>query len=110
MNNAQIELTLRLGMFGENVQRVALNISPDLARDLTEPVELSDEPLSLLLASPGMFGGRGNAVEMRQRKFKLRRVAARDIAREIERELIRMFGHEDERDGYKAHDVPREVR
>lgn len=102
--NARIELVLCLGHFGEEQHRIALALPPDLERDLIEPVEISDEPLSLLLASPGLYGGRGNAIEIRERKFQLRRSVAKQLAAQIESELIRMFGHEDERDGYKARD------
>lgn len=104
--NAQIELILRLGPFGEKEHRTRIEIPPGVARDLTEPVEISDEPMSILLASPGLYGGRGDAVEIREKKFQLRRSTARKIAGEIERNLSLMFGHEDERDGYKARDWP----
>lgn len=106
-----IELTLYIGQYGERVERVGLPISESLARDLTEPVELSDEPFSLLLASPGLFGGKGDAVTIRRKKFKLRRETAREIAKAIEDKLVDLFGVNDEIDGYRkderwAHQTP----
>lgn len=103
---AQIELIIRVGQYGQKEHRIALALPPDLAQDLMEPVEVSDESWSILLASPALYGGHGNAVQIREQKFQLRRAMAKKIAGQIESELIRMFGHEDERDGYKARDWP----
>ena len=97
----RVELTLVIGQFGERREVIAVPISAELARDLTEPVELSDEPFSLMLASPGFFGGYGNAIEIRQKKFSLRRKIAHDLATTIEQKLIELFGINDEQDGYK---------
>lgn len=110
MSRAQVELTLRIGRYGERVQSVAVPISEDLARQLTEPVELSDEPMSMLLASPGMFGGKGDAVTIRHKKFVLRKDVARGLADQITAELLKLFGDRDELDGYTVGDMSPEER
>lgn len=99
-----ITLTLRLGTFGEREQQVVLKLPDDIARALTEPMELSDESLSQLLASPGLYGGHGDCVTVRKKKFALRRDQARVIAREIERELFKLFGVDDHVNGYRRPD------
>jgi len=101
MSQSGVTLTLRIGQYGESVQAIELPLSETLARDLSEPVELSDHPLSILLASPGMWGGVGDAVTIRKKKFRLRKVAAREIAKAVEEKLIEMFGVNDETDGYR---------
>lgn len=110
MNEAQVKLTLRIGQYGERVQSVAVPISEDLAHQLLEPVELSDDPVSILLASPGMFGGKGDAVTIRRKKFMLRKEVARALADQITRELLKMFGDRDELDGYEVGDMSPEER
>lgn len=100
MNPAQVTLTLRIGTFGERVESIAIPISESLSRELTEPVELSDEPLSILLASPGLYGGYGDAVTVRKKKFALRRSVAKEIAYTVEQKLFELFGTDDETDGY----------
>jgi hypothetical protein len=105
MSRALVELTLRMGPCGERVKTVALPIDDRLARDLTEPLELSDEPWSLMLASPCLYGGRGDAVTVRRRAFALRRETAREIGRAVAEKLVEMFGAEDEVDGYKKRDL-----
>jgi len=100
MRDPAIELTLHIGQYGERSETVALPISQSLMRELREPLEWSDEPFSLMLASPGMWGGKGNAVEQRRRIFKLRQDHANGIAKLIADELMRMFGTNDRKDGY----------
>lgn len=101
---ARVELTLRMGRFGERVETVVVPINEMLAYELTEPVELSDEPLSIALASPGLFGGYGDAVTIRKRKFQLREDAAKGLARDLVKELVKLFGTNDETDGYRKRD------
>lgn len=101
--DARVELTLRIGRFGEESHTVCVPVDEYLARKLTEPVELSDDAFSLLLASPGMFGGHGDAVTLRKEKFELRRAEARSIAKAIEDQLFKMFGVNDEMNGYPVH-------
>jgi hypothetical protein len=100
MSGPSITLTLRIGQYGERVESVELPISQMLAEELLEPVELSDEPLSLLLASPGLYGGYGDAVTVRKKKFALRKYTSRVIARLIEEKLFEMFGVDDRTNGY----------
>ena len=101
----RVELTLILGQFGERREVVAVPISAELAYDLTEPIELSDNPFSIMLASPMMFGGVGNAIEIRQKKFRLCKAAAHYLATDIEKKLVELFGINDEQDGYKKQDL-----
>ena len=105
LTESRVELTLTIGQFGESREIIAVPISAELAYDLTEPVELSDNPLSIMLASPGLFGGVGNAIELRQKKFRLRQTAAHALATAIERKLVELFGIDDEQDGYKKQDL-----
>ena len=105
-----IELTIRHGQFGEKQKTVALRIDEDLMRDLMGHVELSDEPFSLMLASPGMFGGKGDAVTMRRAKFKLRQDVAQKIAKDMVRAMVEAFGANDELDGYRVADLSEEER
>ena len=85
--------------------RLAVGISADLTRELSEPVELSDEPFSILLASPGLFGGTGDAVTIRENKFKMREATAREIAGALTTALVAYFGRNDETNGYKKDDA-----
>lgn len=98
----RVELVLTIGQFGERREVVAVPISDELIKDLMEPIELSDNPFSVMLASPGMFGGKGNAIEIRHRKFRLRRATADELATRIKNKLVELFGIDDERDGYKV--------
>lgn len=99
--DAQVVLTLRLGEFGEKVHSVAITVSERLARDLMEPMELSDEPMALFLASPGLMGGKGDAVTARKRKFVMRKEHSKEIAAGLVRELEKLFGTDDQVNGYR---------
>jgi hypothetical protein len=102
MNKPTITLTLRAGQFGADIRSVAVPLSEDLMRQLMRPVELSDEPFSLMFASPGFHGGKGDALTIRRETFKLRRETADLIAKALVDVLVDMFGANDERDGYKV--------
>jgi hypothetical protein len=104
MTSPRITLQLQYGSFGEKTHTVCIPINDHLRRELMEPVEHSDEPMSLLLASPGMYGGKGDALTIRKRAFKLRKQHAEEISHAIVAELVKLFGYEDERDGYKIRD------
>ncbi len=107
---ALVELTIRYGFYGEQQQKVALAIGEDLVRELMGTVELSNEPISLLLASPGMMGGRGDAVTIRHKTFAMRRDIAEKIASAMVPALLKAFGVNDELDGYRVKDMsPEEV-
>lgn len=107
---ASVELTIRHGRFGEQVKTITLPISEYLLRELMCTVELSDDPFSLMLASPGLMGGRGDAVTIRRKAFTMRREAAKDIARLLVQELTNAFGVNDELDGYKVSEMSDEER
>ncbi|MGL4557080.1 MAG: hypothetical protein ACRCV5_06235 [Afipia sp.] len=107
---AQVELTIRYGEFGEQVKTVAIPISEGLTQELIGKVELSDEPFSLLLASPGVYGGKGDAVTIRRKAFAMRREVAEDIARAMVPELMKAFGVNDELDGYRVDGMSEEER
>lgn len=80
MREPQIELKVRYGRWGEQEKTVVLPISHDLMRELMGKVELSNDPFSLMLVSPGLYGGVGNAVTFRDKTFRMRRRVARAIA------------------------------
>lgn len=101
MSNAQVELTVRSGEFGEKATTVVIPLSSELLRELQFGVELSDKPFSLLLASPGFFGGRGDAHTIRRKVFAMRRAVAEEIARAAVPALMEAFGVNDETDGYR---------
>lgn len=109
-NKALVELTIRFGAHGEHQKTVAVPISEYLTQELMGRVELSDEPFSLLLASPGMFGGNGDAVTVRRKAFQMRRAVAEDIAAAMVPELCRAFGVNDELDGYRVDDMSEQER
>jgi hypothetical protein len=104
-----ITLVLRIGEFGEKQYAIVLPLSETLTKELMEPVELSDNPLSILLASPGFYGGYGDAVTIRKKKFRLREATAKEIAREIEKTLLEMFGENDKTDGYSKEQLKRQI-
>lgn len=105
-----IELTVRFGDYGQHSKTVAVPIDEDLSRELLGSVELSDEPFSLMLASPSTFGGRGNAVTIRRQTFKMRREVALKIARDMVPALMEAFGVNDELDGYRVRDLSAEEK
>lgn len=107
---ALVELTIRYGDYGHESKTVAVSISDDLTRELLGSVELSDDPFSLFVASPGVFGGRGDAVTMRKRAFQMRRDVAQEIAKAMVPELMRAFGVNDRLDGYRIEDLSEEER
>lgn len=108
MGKTGIELTIRYGAFGEKHKTVALNIDDSLARELLEPVELSDDPFSLMIKSPAFYGGVGNAVTARKKTFQMRRAVAAEIARQMVPALLQAFGINDELDGYKVAEMSEE--
>ncbi len=109
-NRALVELTVRYGAYGEQQKTVAVPISEDLTQELMCRVELSDKPFSLLLASPGVFGGKGDALTMRQKTFAMRRDVAKQIAAAMVPELLKAFGVNDELDGYRVDGMSEEER
>ena len=109
-DRAQVELTVRFGDCGQQAKTVAVPISEDLTRELIGRVELSNEPFSLLLASPGAYGGKGDAVTYRRRVFKMRRAVAEEIARAMVPELLKAFGVNDELDGCRVDGMSDEER
>lgn len=82
--------------------RHSFKLSPLTVRDLTQSVELSDEPLSLMLASRSLYGGRGSAITERAQKLEDRRAFAKSIAREMVHSLMKVFDSYDKRDGYST--------
>ena len=105
-----VMLTVRYGPYGLSEKTVAVPISEDLTRELMGGVELSNEPHSLLLASPGLYGGKGDAITIRNKAFKMRRLVAEDIARAMVPALLKAFGVNDELDGYRVDDMSDEER
>ena len=110
MNKASVELTIRYGYHGGQSKTVILPISEEIFRELTTGAELSDEPFSLLLASPGMRGGHGNAITIREKAFKMRREIAEQISKLMIPGLLEAFGVNDELDGYKISGMSEEEK
>lgn len=102
-----IELVVRYGAYGEKLARAMLPIDEMLMRELMEGVERSDDSFSLLLASPGLMGGYGDAVTIRRRKFEMRRDFAESIARSMVPALLKAFGVNDVTDGYTQDELKR---
>jgi hypothetical protein len=110
-NKAQIELIIRYGAYGEKSKTVVVPVSKELTRELMEGVELSNEPFSLLFASPlSLLEGRDNAVTIRERTFKMRREVAEEIAEAMVPALLSAFGVNDKLDGYKVQELSEEER
>ena len=109
-NRALVELTVRYGTYGEQQKTIAVPISEELMQELMGSVELSDEPLSLLMASPGLFGGKGGAVTFRRKTFAMRLDVAKQIAAAMVPELLRAFAVNDVLDGYRVDSMSKEER
>lgn len=107
---AGVQLTIRYGEFGEHQKSVVVPISNMLMRELMGKLELSNEPFSLMIASPGMYGGKGDAVTIRRKTFEMRRSVAEQIARAMVPELMKAFGVNDELDGYRVTDMTADER
>jgi hypothetical protein len=99
-----IELRVYHGM--SKTASVSIQVSDELYRELTQEVELSDDPMSLLLASPSLYGGKGGSISIREKVFKMRKHYARDLAESITKALVEHFGMNDVTDGYKNVDCP----
>jgi len=104
VNKPSIEATVYYGTYGEKSKTCTVPIGEGLMRDLMDSVELSDDPWSVLLASPGVFGGRGDAITIRRKAFEMRHEVAKEIGAAVARELPKIFGTNDKVDGYKKED------
>lgn len=94
--NARIELVVRTGS-EYTVHSIALPVDERLLHELSEPMELSDEPFSLYVAG----GHRGRDVtEVRRKMFRMREAHAKDIANSLAKALVDYFGRNDRADGY----------
>jgi hypothetical protein len=100
-----ISLTIHYGDYGEQHKTVQVGISETLRRELMDVVELSDSPFSLYMASPGVFGGHGDAITIRRRTFQMRRDVAESIAKGMVPALLEVFGVNDVRDGYRVSEL-----
>lgn len=98
MSRAQVEITLRIGQYGERVETVAVVLGEGLARELTEPAEYSHDPLPSIIH-------RQDVVRATRKKFQLRRETARELAKAIENALVKVLGTDDEWNGYKIKDM-----
>lgn len=94
MSQARIELTIRVGY---ESQTVAVPVSEHLLYELSEPMELSDEPFALFVA--GGFRGK-DVVEVRKKKFAMREGTAKEISAALTKALVEHFGRNDKTDGY----------
>jgi len=101
VSKTRIELVIRVGDEFTEI-RVPVDVSAQLLRELSEPVELSDAPFALLLASPGMWGGRGDAITVRKKAFAMRKDTASEISDKIVNALVKFFGRNDKTDGYSS--------
>lgn len=78
---------------------VSIPVSESIMRELKEPMECSNEPISMLLAS--MSSPREDFGQMRERKFKMRKDIAREIANALTEALVDYFGNGDTINGYR---------
>lgn len=101
-----IEVTVRTGQYGDQVHRFALDLEPDIYRDLTEPLELSDNAFALSLKSIGRHSAESYATT-RRRKLVMRQEMADRIARQIAAKLVEHFGDKDQTDGYSKEEMRR---
>ena len=105
MDRTRIELVIRIGEeFKEH--RVPVTVSSDLLRELSEPMELSDDPIALVLASPGLYGGFGDAVTIRKKMFEIRKSTAQEISERVTASLVSYFGRDDKINGYAKEPKP----
>jgi hypothetical protein len=110
-HKAQIELSIRYGAYGDKSKTVVVPVSKELTHELMEGVELSNDPFSLLFASPlSLLEGRDNAVTIRERTFKMRRDVAEEIAKAIVPALLSAFGVNDKLNGYKVEELSEDER
>lgn len=98
-HNPAIIVTINPG-FGRQHRSVVVPVDSELWREATQPTELSDDPFALMLASPGLYGGHGDAITIRKKVFKMRADLAQEIGRAVAARLIEAFGERDETDGY----------
>lgn len=86
-------------ILNDKSHRHSLKLSPLAVRELTQSVELSDEPLSVLFASMSNGG-----ITERTRILQYRRAFAEEIAAQIAKEIVKALGSNDRQDGYLTHD------
>lgn len=91
-----IELIIRRDF---DVKRVAIQVDEELDRELRQSVELSDDPISLLLA--GAWRGK-NVVKERGKVQRIRREVAEKIAKALVDALVENYGSNDVMDGYRV--------
>jgi hypothetical protein len=103
-NKASVSITVRLGQFGDDTHTIVLPLSDHLLHELSEPLELSDEPISILLKSWPM---QRDYTTYRKRKFQMREGFAQALSKEITKALINYFGRNDKMDGYSRQDLAR---
>ncbi len=94
MHDTRIELVLRIGAEFREI-RVPVDASEHLLKELSEPLEWSDDPLYLMMASPGMYGGFGDAITIRKKVFSMREATAKEISWKITEALVAYFGRND---------------
>lgn len=84
----------------------------DIIAPLLQSVEVSSDPFSRMLASPGLMGGRGNAIDIKREMDEKRRAAARHIVGMLVERLIEdVFAKKDVCDGYTKDEwSPRQYR
>lgn len=102
-SRARIEIIIRTGLDYE-VHRLAVPVSEYLLRELSEPMELSDNPISLFIAG----GHRGrDVVEVRRKKFLMRDATANEISKALTNALVEYFCRNDRMDGYTKEETSR---
>lgn len=110
MNKTTVELTIRYGNFQRESKTVSVDLCESISREIFSGVERSNEPLSMFLASPGVYGGKGSSVSIREEAFHMRRAMAREIADSLVTELLKAFGVNDQLDGYSIDRMSSEER
>lgn len=101
---ARVEITVWTGR-DWRPHTITVPVDSHLMRELTEPMELSDSPFSLLLASPKFgvhpFEAMGETLQLRKRTFVMRKDFAEEISKALTQALVDYFGDGDKTNGYR---------
>lgn len=98
--NPRVEMLLHYDPSSDKRLYAVMDIDPMVLREAMESCERSDDPMSISLASPGLFGGKGDAVSHRKKVDSIRKMLAASIALAFEEHMVNMLGANDTMNGY----------